>query len=224
MGQKTHPIGIRLGITQNSISSWYAKNSDYAFFVREDKYLRDYILTHYYQCIISEIKIVRRRISILLYISATRVRPLVGTKGRLLEKLCYKIQKKCQLFRKKYFNTPKASSKSDENPEMQIFVRQLIRPEIQAKCLRDFIITELEKRVPFRRVLRLTQDRAQNLGQIRGLRIQISGRLNGADIARTEWVRIGRVPLQILSADLDYSNKTASTIYGLLGVKVWLFC
>jgi small subunit ribosomal protein S3 len=138
--------------------------------------------------------------------------------------LCGKVQKKCQLFRKKYFTTPKASTKINTNPEIQIFVRQLIRPEIQAKCLRDFIVTELEKRIPFRRVLRLTQERAQHLGQIRGLRIQISGRLNGADIARTEWIRIGRVPLQILSADLNYSNKTASTIYGLLGVKVWLFC
>jgi len=184
------------------------------------------MFSNYRQCIISEIKIARRIINVFLYISATQVRPLVGPKGKFLENLSYIIQKKCQLFRKDFWSRYSISTTKpyiSYKPEIQIFVRQLIRPEVQSKCLSDFIVTELEKRIPFRRVLRIVQERAQSLGQIRGLRLQISGRLNGAEIARTEWVRIGCVPLQMLSADLDYSYKTASTIYGLLGVKVWLF-
>jgi small subunit ribosomal protein S3 len=155
-----------------------------------------------------------------------QVRLFVGSEGKELEGLRQKIQIKCWSFRSKYFqhfSLPKIESKMHIKPEIQIFVRQLRYPEADARCLADFIVLELEKRTIFRRVLRIAQDRAQNLGQVRGLRFQVSGRLNGVEIARTEWVRSGRVPLHTFSANLDYASKTARTIYGLLGVKVWVF-
>jgi len=149
---------------------------------------------------------------------------LVGPEGQSLKKLRFELQKKCQRFRLNYFKIfDYQKICTSEKTEVQIFVRQSSCSESNAQSLASFVVSEVEKRIPFRRVLRIAQERAQNLGKVRGLRIQISGRLNGAEIARTEWVRSGRVPLHTLSADLDYASKNASTIYGLLGVKVWIF-
>lgn len=226
MGQKTHPIGIRLGLTKQSCSRWYARGEDYAFFLREDKCLRDYVSQFCRQCIISEIKIERRRVGIRLRISIAQVRFFVGSEGRALETLRQKLCRKCRSFRSKYFqhfSFSKTSFKEGKRPEIQIFVRQLGCPEANAQCLTDFIVFELEKRTPFRRVLRIAQERARSLGQVLGLRLQISGRLNGAEIARTEWVRSGRVPLHTFSVDLDYARRDVRTVYGLLGIKVWVF-
>jgi large subunit ribosomal protein L16 len=149
---------------------------------------------------------------------------LVGPEGQSLKKLRFELQKKCKRFRLsyfKFFDSQKICT--SEKIEIQVFVRQSNCSESDAQCIASFVVTEVEKRIPFRRVLRIAQERAQNLGKVRGLRLQISGRLNGAEIARTEWVRSGRVPLHTISADLDYASKNASTIYGLLGVKVWIF-
>jgi small subunit ribosomal protein S3 len=164
--------------------------------------------------------------SMRLRILAAQVKPLVGLEGELLEKLQYELQQKSQKLRLDYFqhfSCLKTNIEFTEKPEIQIFVRQLVRPRANSQCLANFIVTELEKRIPFRRVIRLAQERAQNLGMVSGLRFQVSGRLNGAEIARTEWIRKGCVPLHTFSANLDYSQKTARTIYGLLGVKVWIF-
>jgi small subunit ribosomal protein S3 len=226
MGQKNHPIGIRLGITRRSCSNWYTTDSEYVFFVKEDEYIRNYLLRTRRHCIISEVKIERLGMGMRLRISAAQVRPLVGLEGELLEKLHYDLQKECQNLRIDYYQHSgmlKTNDELIEKPEIQIFVRQLVRPREDSQCLADFIVVELEKRIPFRRVLRIAQERAQNLGRVSGLRFQVSGRLNGAEIARTEWIRKGRVPLHTFSANLDYSYKTARTIYGLLGVKVWIF-
>jgi ribosomal protein S3 len=107
--------------------------------------------------------------------------------------------------------------------DFQIFVRELKNPETSSHYLASLIVEELEKRTPFRRAMRFRVEQVQNIPRIRGIRIQISGRLIGAEIARTEWTRKGQVPLHTISANLDYSAKAASTIYGLLGVKVWIF-
>lgn len=226
MGQKTHPIGVRLGINERSQSHWYAKKIDYAFFLKEDQYLRDYIFKTCRHCLVLAIEIERREMGIRIRISAAQVRPLVGVDGKALEKLRGDLQRKCRYLRNDYlrhFGFLQTNIKINEKPSIQIFVRQLSRPESDAIYLADFIVIELEKRTPFRRVMRIAQERAQKLGQVRGLRLHVSGRLNGAEIARTEWIRGGRVPLHTLSAELDYAYKAAHTIYGLLGVKVWIF-
>jgi small subunit ribosomal protein S3 len=222
MGQKVHPIGVRLGITQASQSNWYAKGARYSFFLREDKYLRGYLFQTCRHCIISKIEIERRRTSVRIRLSAARIIPLVGVEGKSLEKFRQDLQQKCQRFRRRFFRSlvsPRVNEIT-ESLSIQIFVRQLSCPEADAQYLAGFIVTELEKRAPFRRILRMTQERARNSN--RGLRLQISGRLNGSEIARSEWVRRGCVPLHTFSIDLDYAYKTARTIYGLLGVKVWI--
>jgi ribosomal protein S3 len=166
----------------------------------------------------------RRGIGIRLRISSFQLRSLVGPEGQYLKKLRFELQKKTQRFRLNYFKFfDNRKICTSEKIEIQIFVRQSSCLESDAQCLASFVVTEVEKRIPFRRVLRMAQERAQNLGKVRGLRLQIAGRLNGAEIARTEWVRSGRVPLHTISADLDYASKSANTIYGLLGVKVWIF-
>jgi small subunit ribosomal protein S3 len=226
MGQKVHPVGIRLGITKKACSHWYAKGRDYSFFLAEDKFLRDYVSQFCRQCMISKIEIERRKVGVRLRISIAQVELFVGSDGKALETLCQKLQQKCWFFRSDYiqhFSFLKFNSEIGSRPNVQIFIRQLRFPEADSQCLTDFVVFELEKRVPFRRVIRIAKERAQNLGQVLGLRIQASGRLNGAEIARTEWVREGRVPLHTFSVDLDYAHKVARTAHGLLGIKIWIF-
>jgi small subunit ribosomal protein S3 len=226
MGQKVHPVGVRLGITKKSCSRWYARGKNYAFFLIEDKHLRDYVFQFCRQCMVSQIEVERRKVGIRLRISIAQVEIFVGSEGRALESFRQKVQRRCSSFRLdyiRYFNFSKFNFEITERPEIQIFIRQLRSPEADSQCLTDFIVFELEKRMPFRRVLRIAKERAQNLGRVLGLRLQASGRLNGAEIARTEWVREGRVPLHTFSVDLDYAYKVARTSYGLIGIKIWIF-
>jgi len=224
MGQKTHPIGIRLGINRRSCSDWYAKGADYAFFVNEDQRLRSYVFSTYRHCIISAVEIDRRGITrVRIRIFSAQIVPMVGLDGKGIETLRRRLEQKCQRFRKEYFRRSSIMKPRSPVAEIQISVHQVMRPEAEARCLADFIVIELEKRTPFRRILRIAQERVKNLGQAQGFRFQISGRLNGVDIARTEWVRKGRVPLHTLSAHVDYAYTTAQTTYGLFGVQVWFF-
>jgi small subunit ribosomal protein S3 len=223
MGQKTHPLGLRLGINQRSSSQWYANSCSYSFFVKEDNHLRNYIYKNYQHCIISEIIIERRGNGIRFNISAVQINYLIGPKGKILEKLCKNLQTECQRFRRTYFYFSNKNIKKPQESKIQIYLRQITNPDENAKCLGNFIVIELEKRSPFRRVLRIAQDKTKNLKKVRGVRFQISGRLNGAEIARIEWVRSGCVSLHTLSASIDYSSILAHTIYGLLGIKVWIF-
>jgi small subunit ribosomal protein S3 len=228
MGHKVHPIGIRLGIRHTHSAHWYAKGNGYVFFLTEDQYLRSYVHRTYRQYLISEIEIDRYGISVRLRISVPtpQIKLLVGPDGKSLDIFSQHLQKKCHRFRRRHvlrFDFLQTSSRILENPGFQVFVRNLSSPEANARYLANFIVAELEKRTPFRRVIRISQEQAQNLDLVKGLRLQVSGRLNGAEIARTEWIRRGSVPLHTFSADLDYAYKTARTIYGLLGVKVWIF-
>lgn len=230
MGQKTNPLGLRLGITQRHRARWYAPPEQYSYFVIEDQHLREYLQRTRRPCGISEVLIERRGNGVRLRISAAQVRPRVGADGQALERLRQELQRECNSlrgqFRKNYgpafFQPGRTSHERGLNPDVQVFVRQCVNYQADASYLADFIVSELEKRTAFRRALRLARERAQQAG-VRGLRLQVSGRLNGAEIARTEWMRQGRVPLHTLSADLDYTCKTARTIYGILGVKVWVF-
>jgi small subunit ribosomal protein S3 len=225
MGQKTNPIRIRIGITHQPRSSWYAKKSEYSFFVGEDYHIRKYIFQTRHNCIISAIEIDRQGIGVRVRISSSQIRPLVGSEGKSLEKLRSELKRACRDFRINYFNFSSLRKNWNQNEkiEIQIFVRKLLCSESDASYLSGFIAAEIAKRVPFRRVFRLAQTRAQSFDKVLGIRLQISGRLGGAEIARTEWIRSGCVPLHTLSAYLDYSQKDVKTIYGLLGIKVWIF-
>jgi small subunit ribosomal protein S3 len=152
----------------------------------------------------------------------------MGPNRIVLKNLRNKLQKKCYSRRNDFFRRfgrLKTNFSIEQEPKIQIFVRQLERFIVDkcACCLADFIVTELEKRAPFRRIFRMAEERAQSVDEVFGIRFQVSGRLNGVDIARKEWFRKGSVPLHTFSANLDYSFKTAYTTYGLLGIKVWIF-
>ena len=207
MGQKTHPLGFRLGIIQEHRSAWYANFTDYARFVEEDNKIRTYLNELAKAISISDIKINRNGSGdqIQLNIETGRPGALVGENGLGIENLLKNIKK----------FLPK-------NRSITINIIEVLKINLNASLIADLVVKQLEDRVAFRRAIREAMQSAHQ-DNINGIKIQVSGRLNGAEIARSEWIREGRVPLQTLRADIDYSNKEANTIYGVLGVKVWLF-
>ena len=224
MGQKIHPLGLRLGITQKHRSIWFSKFSNYPYLILEDTNIRSYIFKKYPKAHIVDILIKRYRTTqnietkesidlIEITINTALPSKILDRKSKkqslaelktLLEKLCQK--------QRNNNNLPKV--------EIVLNVFKVDDVYSEASVLADYLIQQLEQRVPFRSALKKTLNLTR---KSKGIKIQIAGRLNGAEIARTEWVRKGRVPLQTLRADIDYSYKTAKTIYGILGIKVWLF-
>ena len=207
MGQKTHPLGFRLGITQNHKSTWYANLNRYANILEEDDKIRTYIDTIAKTNSISNVKICRNGLNDQIQLTIETGKPgiLVGDSGTGLENLLRNI--------KKLLPT---------NRQVTINVFEVEKVDLDANLLADLVAEQLEKRIAFRRAIREALQRAQKQN-VNGIKIQVSGRLNGAEIARSEWIREGRVPLQTLRADIDYATKEANTIYGVLGIKVWLF-
>lgn len=205
MGQKTHPLGFRINITQQHRSSWCSKKIYYREYLQEDYIIRNYIAENLKTASITNIQISRKIDQIEIEIKTARPGIILGKSGSGIENLRNQISK--QLKNKK---------------QIRINVIEISEPDKEASIIAEFVAQQLEKRVAFRRAVRQAIQRAQK-AYAQGIKIQISGRLNGAEIARTEWVREGRVPLQTLRADIDYSYKRAQTIYGVLGVKVWLF-
>lgn len=223
MGQKVHPLGFRLGVIQEHRSKWFAKSSDYPRLVLEDKKLRDFLFQTYPSANTVDILIQRHqttqtiqtkesidRVEISIYAAAPgkiiKAPTDIFELKKSLEKLCQKERLKNQL--------PKI--------EITLNVYKVQNPFSSASVIADSLIGQLEKRVAFRRALKTVLNKVR-LAKLEGIKIEISGRLNGAEIARSEWVRKGRVPLQTLRADIDYCSKTAETIYGILGIKVWAF-
>ena len=207
MGQKTHPLGFRLGVTQEQKSIWYAKFNNYANLLKEDEQIRTYINKLSKKASISNIKINRNGLGNQIQLTIETARPgvLVGENGLELENLLKNI--------KKLIPT---------NRQIGINIIEIETTNLNASLIGDLVVKRLEERVAFRRAIREALKAAQDTN-IKGIKIQVSGRLNGAEIARREWTREGRVPLQTLRADIDYCNKEAHTIYGVLGVKVWIF-
>jgi small subunit ribosomal protein S3 len=207
MGQKTHPLGFRLGIIQEHKSTWYADFNRYANILEEDDKIRTYIDTISKTNSISNVKICRNGLNDQIQLNIETGKPgiLVGDLGAGLENLLNKI--------KKILPT---------NRQLTINVFEVEKVDLDANLLADLVAEQLEKRIAFRRAIREALQRAQKQN-VNGIKIQVSGRLNGAEIARSEWIREGRVPLQTLRADIDYATKEANTIYGVLGIKVWLF-
>jgi small subunit ribosomal protein S3 len=207
MGQKTHPLGFRLGITQEHKSTWYANFNQYATVLKEDDKIRTYLDNISKTNSISNVRINRNGLNDQIQLNIETGKPgiLVGDLGAGLENLLTNIKKILP-----------------PNRQVTINVFEVERVDLDASLLADLVVEQLEKRVAFRRAIREALQRAQKQN-VNGIKIQVSGRLNGAEIARSEWIREGRVPLQTLRADIDYATKEANTIYGVLGIKVWLF-
>ncbi|MEY3866497.1 MAG: hypothetical protein RLZZ338_388 [Cyanobacteriota bacterium] len=205
MGQKIHPIGFRLGITQEHRSRWFADPKNYPGLLQEDFKIRAFVEKTLSNAGISAVKIDRKADQIDLEVQTARPGVVVGRGGTGIEQLRVGLQQKL-----------------GSNRQIRINVVEVQRVDADATLIAEYIAQQLERRVSFRRVVRQAITRAQKAG-IEGIKIQVSGRLNGAEIARTEWTREGRVPLHTLRADIDYSYCTAQTIYGILGIKVWVF-
>lgn len=205
MGQKTHPSGFRIGITQKHKSSWFSPMKSYAMFIEEDYKIRSYIEKILNKASISLIKIERKLDQLEIDIHTARPGLVLGKMGSGIESIKTYLNKNLKLQNK-----------------IRINVIEITEPDREAILLAEWIAQQLEKRVAFRRVLRQGIQKAQK-ANINGIKIQVGGRLNGAEIARKEWVREGRVPLQTLRADIDYAYTRAQTIYGILGIKIWLF-
>jgi small subunit ribosomal protein S3 len=207
MGQKTHPLGFRLGITQEHKSTWYANFNQYADILKEDDTIRTYLATISKMNSIANVQINRNGLNDQIQLNIETGKPgiLVGELATGLEKLLNNVKKLLP-----------------ENRQLTINVFEVEKVDLNASLLADLVAEQLEKRVAFRRAIREALQRAQKQN-VNGIKIQVSGRLNGAEIARSEWIREGRVPLQTLRADIDYATKEANTIYGVLGIKVWLF-
>lgn len=207
MGQKTHPLGFRLGITQEHRSSWYSKLNNYSELLEEDDKIRTHLDKLTKSASISNIQINRNGLNdqIELNIETGRPGALVGNNGLGIETLLTNIKKILPADRQVIIN-----------------ILEVEKVNLNASLIGDLVVKQLEDRVVFRRAIREAMQCAQE-DNVSGIKIQVSGRLNGAEIARSEWIREGRVPLQTLRADIDYATKEANTIYGVLGVKVWLF-
>ncbi|WP_022660818.1 30S ribosomal protein S3 [Paucidesulfovibrio longus] len=202
MGQKVHPYGFRLGYTKNWLSRWFSKK-EYADFVLQDDRLRKYVKKKLYQAGISRIEIERAGGKVRLIIHTARPGIVIGRKGVEIEKLRDDLRKKFQT-------------------EFTIEVNEIRRPETDAQLVAENIALQLERRVAFRRAMKRTVGLARRFGA-EGIKVYCSGRLAGAEIARSEWYRDGRVPLHTLRADIDYGYAIAQTTYGVIGVKVWIF-
>lgn len=205
MGQKTHPLGFRLRITQNHRSSWFASSKNYPATLQEDYNIRNYIKLNLSSAGISKVEIHRKSDQVELEIHTSRPGIIVGRSGTGIDGIKDDLKKIIS-----------------KNSQVRINVTELKNVDADANLIAEFIAQQLEKRVAFRRATRQAIQKAQK-ANVQGIKVQVSGRLNGAEIARSEWVREGRVPLQTLRANIDYATKEADTTYGKLGVKVWVF-
>jgi small subunit ribosomal protein S3 len=206
VGQKIHPVGFRLGITQEHRSRWFADSSRYPELLQEDYKIRKFINTNLSNAGISEIRVERKADQIDLEVHTARPGVVVGRGGAGIESLRAGLQQ----------------ALGDSDRQIRINVVEVARVDADAGLIAEYIGQQLERRVSFRRVVRQAIQRAQRAG-VQGIKIQVGGRLNGAEIARTEMTREGKVPLHTLRADIDYTHRTAQTIYGVLGIKVWIF-
>jgi small subunit ribosomal protein S3 len=205
VGQKIHPTGFRLGVIVEHRSRWYADPERYPELLQEDHRIREYVNKTLNQAGIADVRIERKADQIDLEVRTARPGVVVGRGGTGIEALRKGLQDQLGTGR-----------------SIRVNVVEVQRVDAEAALIGEYIAQQLERRVSFRRVVRQAIQRAQRAG-VEGIKIQVGGRLNGAEIARTEWTREGRVPLHTLRADIDYAYKTASTIYGILGIKVWVF-
>ena len=203
MGQKVNPNGFRLGISKKQNANWYAKGKDFSSNLIQDLKVRDHLNTKLKNSSISKIELERTADTFIVNIHTARPGIIIGKRGEEIE------------------NLKKAVEKIVKGPS-QINIKEVKKPDLDAQILAEGVAQQLEKRVMFRRAMKRTVQSALRQSA-KGVRIEVSGRLNGAEIARTEWYREGRVPLHTLKAKIDYGFAEAMTTYGIIGIKTWIF-
>ena len=203
MGQKVHPIGIRLGIVKDWTSKWYASSKDYANYLNSDLEVRAFLKKKLQQASVSRIQIERPARNAQITISTARPGLVIGKKGEDIEKLRKEVTA--------MMGVP-----------VHINIEEIRKPELDAQLVAESVAQQIERRIMYRRAMKRSVTNTMRLGA-QGIKIHLSGRLNGAEIARSEWHREGRVPLHTLRADIDYGFAEANTPAGVIGVKVWIF-
>jgi len=203
MGQKVHPIGMRLGIIKDWTSTWYAESRDYASYLHTDLAVRAFLRKKLAHASVSRIQIERPANNARVIIYTARPGIVIGKKGEDIERLRSEVSK--------MMGVPAIVS-----------VEEIRKPELDAYLVAESVAQQIERRIMFRRAMKRAVTNTMRLGAL-GMKINVSGRLNGAEIARTEWYREGRVPLHTLRADIDYGTAESNTTYGVIGVKVWIF-
>ena len=203
MGQKIHPTGIRLGIVKDWTSKWYADSKSYADYLNKDLEVRAYLKKRLAHASVSRIQIERPARNALITVHTARPGIVIGKKGEDIETLRRDVTRMMGI-------------------PVHINVEEVRKPELDAQLVAESVAQQLERRIMFRRAMKRAVSNAMRLGA-QGIRINVAGRLNGAEIARSEWYREGRVPLHTLRADIDYGFAEARTTYGVIGVKVWVF-
>ena len=206
MGQKVHPTGIRLGIVKDWTSKWYADSKTYPVYVATDFKLREFIKEKLKDASVSRITIERPAKKVNITIFTARPGIVIGKKGEDIEKLRAEVAAMIRM----HIN------------DVRININEVRKPELDAQLVAEGIAQQLERRVMFRRAMKRAVTNTMRAGA-EGIKVKVGGRLNGAEIARTEWYREGRVPLHTLRADIDYGLAEAKTTYGVIGVKVWIF-
>ena len=202
MGQKVNPIGIRLGIVKDWDSKWYANSKDYPEYLLSDIEVRDFLFKELTSASVSRISIERLSNTAKVVIHTARPGIVIGRKGQELEKLKSQLNKLVKR-------------------EVMLDIQEIKKPELEAQLVAENVALQLERRISFRRAMKKSVQIANSLGA-QGIKIRVAGRLGGADIARAEMVKKGRVPLHTLREDIDYGFAEASTVYGIIGVKCWL--
>ena len=203
MGQKVHPVGIRLGVIKNHNSVWYADKNDYSEYLKDDLEVRGYLRKKLYEASVSKIEIQRQAQAARVIIHSARPGIVIGKKGEDVEKLRIRLSEMM-------------------GSTVNINIEEIRKPELDALLVAQGISQQLERRVQFRRAMRRAIQNAMRLGA-EGIKVRVAGRLGGAEIARSEVYHEGRVPLHTLRADIDYATWEAETTYGILGIKVWIF-
>jgi small subunit ribosomal protein S3 len=203
MGQKVHPTGIRLGIVKDWTSTWYANTDNYADYLNMDMEIREFLRKRLAQASVSRIQISRPAHNAVITIHTARPGIVIGKKGEDIDRLRKEVSDRMGI-------------------PVSINIEEIRKPELDAALVAESVAQQLERRIMFRRAMKRAVSNSMRIGA-QGIKIKVGGRLNGAEIARSEWYREGRVPLHTLRANIDYGTAEANTTYGIIGVKVWIF-
>ena len=223
MGQKIHPLGFRLGITQTHRSQWFEKPKNYSTSLQEDFLIREYLRSETRKGAdpgLAKVLLARRGEKIFVELYVAQPKLVTGEDGSRLKEFTKGIQS--ALLERKQTSAAEDQGTAPALRPISLQVFQIMQPATDATLVAQKVAQQLEKRVAFRRIMKQTIQQAREAG-VEGIKVQIAGRLNGAEIARTEWAREGRVPLHTLRANIDYCAYPAQTIYGLLGIKIWIY-
>jgi small subunit ribosomal protein S3 len=206
MGQKVNPVGIRLGITRDWTSKWFANTRNFPSYIHQDWLVRDFLKRKLSEASVSRIHIERAARKANITIQTARPGIVIGKKGEDIERLRLEVAKMLGM----------------SVPDVRLNIAEIRKPEVDAQLVAEGIAQQIERRVMFRRAMKRAVMNTMRSGAL-GVKVRVSGRLNGAEIARTEWYREGRIPLHTFRADIDYGLAEARTTYGVIGVKVWIF-